>query len=331
MINYCTLFDKNYLSRGLALYSSLLNHLEDFHLYIYTLDDTCLEALNNLNLSRATIISSSDFEDERLLEVKKDRTNAEYCWTCTPSIILHSLETYNLQDCTYVDADIFFFSSPMTIHNESANYSISLTEHHYSDPSAQQKIRGKYCVQYMKFQNDQYGLDALIWWRNKCLEWCYSYYEDGKFGDQLYLDDWLTRFRNVCVIKNKGAGIAPWNMDQYIYKKNLKEVVASEKKSNLLIPIVFFHFHSFKIYQNNTVKLSYYPMSKDVVEAVYTKYVNAIIESEKSIMNISNLAIENLRDVMTNRGFLNTLREQKHKFFKIHNLYSLKKFSSRYG
>ena len=48
-------------------------------------------------------------------------------------------------------------------------------------------------------------------------------------------------------------------------------------------------------------------------------------------MNISNLAIENLRDVMTNRGFLNTLREQKHKFFKIHNLYSLKKFSSRYG
>ena len=220
-LNFCTIFDKNYLTRGLALYNSLQTHSNDFHIYIYTLDHTCFEILTNLHLSKATIISSGDFEDEKLLSVKKDRTKAEYCWTCTPSIILHCIETYNLQDCTYVDADIFFFSSPEVIFNESSKYSISLTEHNYSNPSEQESIRGKYCVQFMKFQNDQYGLEALIWWREKCLEWCYAYYEDGKFGDQLYLDDWLSRFKKVCVIKNKGAGIAPWNMDQYSYKIDL--------------------------------------------------------------------------------------------------------------
>jgi len=67
MYNFCTLFDTNYLSRGVALYRSLENVCEDFHLYIFAFDNTCLDILNKMNLNKATIISLKEFEDDKLL------------------------------------------------------------------------------------------------------------------------------------------------------------------------------------------------------------------------------------------------------------------------
>ena len=46
MMNFCTLFDSFYLSRGLALYESIKEHTEDFHLYIFAFDDITYEILN---------------------------------------------------------------------------------------------------------------------------------------------------------------------------------------------------------------------------------------------------------------------------------------------
>ena len=120
-------------------------------------------------------------------------------------------------------------------------------------------------------------------------------------------------------------------MDQYSYKNDLDGVLATMKNNNMTIPIVFFHFHSFKIYKNNTVKLSYYLMEEDIIESVYVKYVNEIIESEKSIMNIINSGIDYFRDEMEKRTFTNKLRELKHRYHKIYNVFDLEKFPSRHG
>ena len=100
MYNYCTLFDSNYLTRGLAMYKSLKEHCDAFHLYIFPFDNKCSDILKKLNLEKATIISLEDFEDDALLEVKSSRSRAEYCWTCTSSAILYILEkciTYMVQ------------------------------------------------------------------------------------------------------------------------------------------------------------------------------------------------------------------------------------------
>src|SRR5512133_3761339 len=85
LINFCTLFDSFYLSRGLAMYESLKKQSASFHLFIFAFDELSYNILIDLKLDDVTVISLSEFETPELIEVKKSRSVAEYCWTCTPS------------------------------------------------------------------------------------------------------------------------------------------------------------------------------------------------------------------------------------------------------
>ena len=53
------------------------------------------------------------------------------------------------------------------------------------------------------FRNDPNGLDALRWWTERCLEWCYS--EPEHFGDQRYLQEWPTSRPGVHVLRHPGG------------------------------------------------------------------------------------------------------------------------------
>ena len=90
------------------MYESLNDHSPDFNLYIFAFDDLTYEILLNLNLNNVTVVSNNEFETEELKEIKKARSKAEYCWTCTPSVISYVIEKYNVPDCTYLDSDLFF-------------------------------------------------------------------------------------------------------------------------------------------------------------------------------------------------------------------------------
>ena len=278
MYNYCTLFDSNYTTRGLAMYESLKEHSDKFHLYIFAFDDRCCDLLKKLNLEFVTIISLQEFEDNKLLKVKSERSAGEYCWTCTPSTIKYCIEKYNLDDCTYLDADLYFFNNPYILIDEMGDKSVLITEHRYTAKYDQSAQSGIYCVQFMTFKNDENGMNVLNWWREACIDWCYARYEDGKFGDQKYLDDWTSRFEGIHVLENLGAGIAPWNIQQYdLTNKNFN--------------LIFYHFHGYKILEDKKIELGTYKLNKRDIKILYkpyTKHLKKITEELKLIDKIND-------------------------------------------
>lgn len=281
MLNFCTLFDLNFITQGLAMYESLKRVCPNFHLYIFAFCDENYKLLKKLNLQHVTVISLKDFEDQELLKIKPARTAGEYCWTCSSSTILYCLQKYNLDSCTYLDADLYFYSSPQVLIDEMGDKSVLITEHRYTPKYDQTKTSGKYCVQFVTFKNNATGLKVLKWWRNACLEWCYNRCEDGKFGDQKYLDDWTTRFSCVHVLQNLGGGIAPWNIQQYKIKKEDNDFYVLDRHTKQWQKIVFYHFHEIKILANGKVdksKIKYYHLDHQWKKYFFNSYLNALIK-----------------------------------------------------
>ena len=284
MHNFCTLFDSNYLPRALVMYRSLEATGEDFTLYVVCFDDLAFEILEKLKLANLVTISLVDFESEGLLAVKKTRTAGEYCWTCTPHVIRYVLETYKLEQVTYLDADLCFYEKPSLLlaEFEQADASVLITEHRYTPRHDQSATSGIYCVQFMTFNADERGLKVLQWWQDRCLEWCYARFEDGKFGDQKYLDDWPKRFEGVHVLQHLGGGVAPWNIQQYRIQELGNKLYVNE------FLIVFYHFHAYKYYADGRHDfVSLYHLNSEVVNLLYRPYGLALLKAYEEIYHVA--------------------------------------------
>jgi len=280
---FCTLFNFNYLSRGVALIESFQKCYPDGYLYILAMDKKTEEVLNNLKFKNSTIISLNEFETNDLKIIKYQRSTAEYCWTCTPEIIKYCIEKYGLDSCTYLDADLYFFNNPNQLIEELKINSVLITEHRYTRKYDQTQVSGRFCVQFMTFKNDEFGLRTLNWWNERCLEWCFARPENGKFGDQKYLDVWPELFDKVHILEHIGGGVAPWNMTQYQYRLENNQVILNSNGKDY--PLVFFHFHALKIYDDK-YDLGIYEINDDIVNLIYKPYLKHLEQVDKKLRDL---------------------------------------------
>lgn len=326
MYNFCTLFNINYLSRGMAMYESLEKHCKSFKLFIFAFDDECYSILKKLNYKNCEVISLEQFEDQKLLEVKNHRSKGEYCWTCTASTILYVLREYEVEECTYIDSDVYFYNSPEILIEEVGQDSVLITEHRYTPRYDRTQMSGKYCVQFMTFKNDERGVEALKWWREACIDWCYARAENGKLGDQKYLDDWTKRFKGIHELKYLGGGVAPWNVQQYIFKANNNKISGIEKKTNDEFNLIFYHFHSLIFYSDKTVDFtSGYKLERNVKKLIYMPYLIHLLKIDKKLKEMGiqqNYNCIRLKD-MSIRGKLARIKRRvigMYNIIKINNL-----------
>jgi hypothetical protein len=289
---YCTLFNSSYLLRGFTMLQSLLEKDPKAYIYVFPFDDEAYQSLSKLKIDRVFLVSLKEFETEDLLRVKKERSIGEYCWTCASWSIRHCIEKFNLPQCAYIDADLYFFSDPQEIFDEAKESSILITEHRYTPEYDQTKTSGRFCVQFIEFKNDSYGLEALVWWTERCLEWCFNRLEDGKFGDQKYLDDWIYRFKKVHVLNHLGGGIAPWNIQQYDLSNSCtkENIVLKEISSGKDIAIIFYHFHEIKMRQSNIALNLDYKISPEIINIIHTKYFNLLYSNSEYFSKIGILS-----------------------------------------
>jgi|GEM_PF-884559 len=276
--HYCTYFDKNYLVKGLALIESLNRHATvEIEIYVICLDEITRIIIEKLDLPCVRTIALHQIEqrDAELLAAKNNRTNVEYYWTLTPTVLWRILQWYpHIKQLTYLDADLFFFSSPDPIWEEFDNRSVMIHEHRFPSDQLFLEKFGKFNVDLLTFQNDTVGMDILNRWRQQCLEWCYARLEDGRYGDQLYLNEWPLISERVGILKHIGAGVAPWNHIQYTYER--------DNRGGLRVngwPLIFYHFHSLAFVEPKIIIPSKFitnPLTKDILRFCFLPYIEAL-------------------------------------------------------
>lgn len=271
---YTTLFNSFYLCKGIAMIESLSQFSDNFHLYVFAFDDKTKIYVQKLNYPYVTVLPLQQLEQyfPQLLKVKPSRTFAEYCWTTTAFTIKYCLENFDIDHCTYLDADLYFFANPRVLVEEMGENDVMITEHRYVPEYDQSRTSGKYCVQFLTAKNNTNGRKIIDWWKEACHEWCYNKYEDGKFGDQKYLDDWAIRFAGVHVLQHLGGGVAPWNVKQYDLNK---------------VEPIFYHFHHFhglRILGIYEYIFGPYFLPDAALKRFYDSYIQAIGRIHKQLL-----------------------------------------------
>ncbi|MFC2098665.1 hypothetical protein ACFLSP_02860 [Bacteroidota bacterium] len=167
--------------------------------------------------------------------------------------------------------------------------SVLITEHRFSSftGSILEKRTGRFCVQFVTFNQSLESREILLKWKQQCIEWCYNRYEDDKFGDQKYLDVWPEQYNNVHILEHKGGGLAPWNIRQYKLEYKDEILSAKFKKSEQNIIVVFYHFQYLKFMKNNWIDLGWLYIPGNIRKMLYIPYLKVIFDLETRLTELT--------------------------------------------
>ena len=286
MHSYCTYFDQRFLDRGLAMIRSLRAVDPGCSVVVLCLTESCERALAHLREPGVTTIRLEDFErdDPELLALKSTRSPRDYAFAFASSLVASLLDTAPADDVlTYLDADLFFYSSPAPILAAMSAASVGLIGHRHHWWARRLEKYGRFNVGWVSFRADEAGRQAAQWWRASCLEWCYSFVDGDRFADQKYLDHMFEKFPRVVEIAHPGANLGPWNIRRHS--------IAPGPAQGLLVddahPLIFFHFSGLREAEPNLYlcsNVSYLaPFSRIVRELVYKPYIALLRQIREEI------------------------------------------------
>jgi hypothetical protein len=249
----CTIFDKNYLAKGLCLYKSIKNN--NILLNILCIDEFTFLKLSELKLEKIKLYNLKKLEEENqdLFKLKNSSHKTEYgdsysnyCWALTPFFCNYLLKNKEIESLLYVDSDIYFYENFDSIKEEVSDHSVGIVTHRTDYHLTKETNSGKYNVGIVYFKSDEIGIKCSEFWKNLLMNPNNEYYSRyGTCGDQKYLELFEIKFDNICIIDKLVGHGAPWCFESYEYLDKYTIMYNGMKQK-----MVYNHFSHFKIGEN---------------------------------------------------------------------------------
>ena len=171
--------------------------------------------------------------------------------TCVkPRVIEYLFTERNVDRAIYLDPDIKVFSPLSAVDEALEKSNVVLTPHTLTPIPLDGKSPGENA--FLQFGTFNLGFVAMrrsdetirlaAWWKQRTYAAGHIRPENGVFVDQLYMNLVPIFFADVVTLRHAGCNMAPWNL----HERTLA-VDNDGYRVNASVPLVFFHFSSFRI------------------------------------------------------------------------------------
>ena len=280
MINFCTYFDKNYLSKFLNLKDSIDRFNFEHTFYILSLDSFVTDFFKKNKFQNIKIINLNELENYyvELKVAKKNRDLIEYYFTLSPFLPRFIYEKRGVKQITYLDSDFYFFKSPEKLIYRNYESSVVLIK---------QNVKEKYGLYnvgwiYFNFEFEE-TFKITKKWGTQCIDLCQDLPSKNSYADQKYLDTWVKELNYAKVLHPEYTCLSPWDSNLSL----------EENSANMIA----FHFHALEISSNEfSTGFNKYnkKISNELIEKIYKPYIKNLLLLEKKY-NISSSSIRNKR------------------------------------
>ena len=193
---------------------------------------------------------------------------------------------------TYLDPDLYFFSSLEEIRKEHQSADVLLTPHLNHSPTSNLVIKndevagsmnhGIFNLGFVSFKSSARGKMIASWWADRLAISSSSDYQRGLFTDQKWWDLSLIYFPDIRVLKNDGFNMAPWNLSERILVSLQPPTLISGDQ------LVFFHFSKFpgRDFFDKTLNYSKPNLLSEVISEYSIKFNQSAHDVENLVKDI---------------------------------------------
>lgn len=291
----CTLFDYNYLDKGLVMIESLLKYNPELEIHALCLDNKTFDFCSKIKEIKTYSLQDLEKEDQNLLKIKNRNIKSElgdwydlgdhayYCYSLTPYFTNYILEKYSKESVLYCDSDLIFYENLNILKEEIKEKDCAIVTHKNESAFRRYESRvGIYNVGIIYFKKSNLGILISRFLRDLMFNCSNQFAQShGTCGDQKYLELFEPLFgrHNIHVVEGNIAHGAPWNFENYTFL-NERDVIY--KFNNAKQRILFNHFSHFNIKNDkwySAYKGEWNPETlNQYVHDIYQDYYNKILE-----------------------------------------------------
>jgi len=264
------------------MYDSFREGVAEYHLHLLCVDDETYEVMMDSGLRivnkdqlidpirlrndiKITLYKLDIFDGKKDWETLKENNPSvpggitPFHYALASYFTHHLIFDEDIENCLYMDADLFFFHPLDDLRNILLEYSVGVGTHKHVGRQENTQV-GYYNVGVVFFNNDDGGRKCLDLWKNCVIDPNNQWKEThGQCGDQKYLElfESILDKKELCIIDRFIGHTAPWNMNMSTLYTIDNRVWVRWETFNVIPdithvdqPLLFHHFAHFRITEN---------------------------------------------------------------------------------